>query len=389
MAEDSSQNKTLPATPRKIQKAREDGQVARSRDLGHALVVAGTLLALVVAAPLLTAASAELIGAGLRLSPALLTEPQRLGEHLAAMTWLAAGVVLPLGLLAMLLAVAGALLAGGWNFSLKALAPTLEKISPLAGVKRMFSKQQLAETLKASVLALVLGALGTWYLWSRLDEMQQLLALPLPAALAQTGWLVAQGVGLLLLALVAFAIVDVPLQRHLLHERLKMTHHELHQEMKETEGSPELKLQRRIRMRQMSRTHMLSAVAGADLVVMNPTHYAVALKYDERAMAAPRVVAKGADLLALKIRDLAREARVPVLQAPPLARALWAHCELEQEVPAALFGAVAQVLAHVYRLREQLGRGRVGDFDERALPPLAVPPGLDPQQRGGAAGGER
>jgi len=388
MAEDTSQNKTLPATPRKIQKAREDGQVARSRDLGHVAVVAGTLLAVVVAAPLLTAAGSAIMGAGLRLSPALLTEPQRLGEHLAAMTWLALLVVLPLGLLAMLLAVAGALLAGGWNFTWKALAPTLEKIDPFAGVKRMFSKQQLAETLKASVLALVLGALGAWYLWSRLDEMQQLLALPLPAALAQTGWLVAQGVGLLLLALVAFAIVDVPLQRHLLLERLKMTYQDLRQEMKETEGSPEVRLQRRIRMRQMSRTRMLTSVTSADLVVMNPTHYAVALKYDERAMAAPRVVAKGADLLALKIRDLAREARVPVLQAPPLARALWAHCEVEQEVPAALFAAVAQVLAHVYRLRDELGRGRVGDIAERELPPLAVPPELDPQPRGGAAGAQ-
>lgn len=388
MAEDTSQNKTLPATPRKIQKAREDGQVARSRDLGHVAVVAGTLLAVVVAAPLLTAAGSAIMGAGLRLPPALLTEPQRLGEHLAAMTWLALLVVLPLGLLATLLAVAGALLAGGWNFTWKALAPTLEKIDPFAGVKRMFSKQQLAETLKASVLALVLGALGAWYLWSRLDEMQQLLALPLPAALAQTGWLVAQGVGLLLLALVAFAIVDVPLQRHLLLERLKMTYQDLRQEMKETEGSPEVRLQRRIRMRQMSRTRMLTSVTSADLVVMNPTHYAVALKYDERAMAAPRVVAKGADLLALKIRDLAREARVPVLQAPPLARALWAHCEVEQEVPAALFAAVAQVLAHVYRLRDELGRGRVGDIAERELPPLAVPPELDPQPRGGAAGAQ-
>ena len=387
MAEESSQNKTLPATPRKIEKAREDGQVARSRDLGHAAVIAGTLGALVVAAPLLTAGTSELMAAGLRLSPAVATEPQRLGEHLAALTWLALGVALPLCLLAMLLAVAGALLAGGWNFSFKPLAPKLTKLDPFAGVKRMFSKQQLAETLKASVLALVLGALGAWYLWSRLDEMQQLLALPLPAALAQTGWLVAQGVGLLLLALVAFAIVDVPLQRHLLLERLKMTYQDLRQEMKETEGSPEVRLQRRIRMRQMSRTRMLTAVAGADLDVMNPTHYAVALKYDERAMAAPRVVAKGTELLALKIRDLAREHRVPVLQAPPLARALWAHCELEQEVPAALFAAVAQVLAHVYRLRDQLGRGRVGDFHERELPPLAVPPELDPHTRAAAAGG--
>lgn len=136
-------------------------------------------------------------------------------------------------------------------------------------------------------------------------------------------------------------------------------------------------------MREMSRTRMLAAVAGADLVVMNPTHYAVALRYDERAMAAPRVVAKGADLLALKIRDLAREARVPVLQAPPLARALYAHTELDREIPAALFAAVAQVLAYVYQLRA--AAVRVAEIAERDLPPLPVPPELDPHHRRGAA----
>jgi flagellar biosynthetic protein FlhB len=388
MADESSQNKTLPATPRKIRKAREEGQVARSRDLGHFAVIAGSLGALLVAGPLLAAMLREWVADGLRVDPALVADPQRMVERLAGFVWQGGAVVIALGVLVIALAVAAATLVGGWNFTVKPLAPKLSKVNPISGFGRMFSKQQLTDTLKASVLAVVLGTIGALYLHAKLGEIQQVIALPLPAALAAASGLLFGGLALLALALAGFALVDVPLQRHLLAQRLKMSHQEVKQELKETEGSPEVKGRIRTRMREMSRTRMLAAVAGADLVVMNPTHYAVALKYDERAMAAPRVVAKGTDLLALKIRDLAREARVPVLQAPPLARALYAHTEVDHEVPAALFAAVAQVLAHVYRLRDALGRGRVGDIAEGDLPPLPVPPELDPHRRRGAAGAD-
>ena len=381
--ESSSQNKTLPATPRKIRKAREEGQVARSRDLGHFAALAGGGAVLVLAAAPLTAHLRALMDAGLRVDPRSLGDPQAMVEQLGRLTASALWVVLPLGAVVIALAVAAALAAGGWNFTFKPLAPKFSKLDPIAGIGRVFSKHQLTETLKASLLALTLGALGAWYLQSQLADLQQVLALALPAAIGRAGGVLAGGLALLALALAAFALVDLPLQRHLLHERLKMSHQELKQELKELEGSPEVKGRIKSRMREMSRTRMLAAVAGADLVVMNPTHYAVALKYDERAMAAPRVVAKGADLLALKIRDLAREARVPVLQAPPLARALYAHTELDREIPAALFAAVAQVLAYVYQLRA--AAVRVAEIAERDLPPLPVPPELDPHHRRGAA----
>jgi flagellar biosynthetic protein FlhB len=186
------------------------------------------------------------------------------------------------------------------------------------------------------------------------------------------------GVGLLLIALGAFAAVDVPLQRYQLAQRLKMSHQEQKQEHKELEGNQEIKAKVKARMREMTRRRMLAAVPKADLVVMNPTHYAVALKYDEQRMGAPRVVAKGADLLAMKIRDLAKDSAVPVLQAPMLARALYAHAELDREIPAALFGAVAQVLAYVYQLRAALS-GRVAM--PNALPELNVPAELDPHHK--------
>jgi flagellar biosynthetic protein FlhB len=384
--ESSSQNKTLPATPRKIRKAREEGQVARSRDLAHFAALGGGGAVMVAAAPMLAAHLQELLAAGLRIEPRLLADPQAMVEQLGRLTGLALWVVLPLGALVIALAVAAALAADGWNFTLKPLLPRFSKLDPIAGLGRVFSKDQLVQTLKASLLALVLGGLGAWYLQSRLVELQLVLSLPLPAALGRAGMLVLWGLALLVLALAAFALVDVPLQRHLLRERLKMSHQEMKQELKELEGNLEVKGRMKARMREMSRQRMLSAVAGADLVVMNPTHYAVALKYDDRKMAAPRVVAKGADLLALKIRDLAREARVPVLQAPPLARALYAHTEVDREIPAALFAAVAQVLAYVYQLRA--AAVRVADIAEGDLPPLPVPPELDPHHGRPPAPGE-
>jgi flagellar biosynthesis protein FlhB len=266
-------------------------------------------------------------------------------------------------------------LSGGWNFSWKPLEPTYEKIDPLAGLKRLFGVEQLTNTLKACLLALILGCVGGGLLWVQWAQHAQLLALPLPEALATSGTLLRNGLLLLCGVLLLFALVDVPLQRQLLLRRLRMSVQDMKQEFKEVEGNAEVKQRRRGLMRELANRRMLGNVATADLVVMNPTHYAVALKYEEARGGAPRVVAKGADLLALRIRDLARDAKVPVLQAPPLARALYAHCELDQEIPARLFAAVAQVLAWVYQLREAVAAGRAAP----AMPPLPeVPKDMDP-----------
>jgi flagellar biosynthetic protein FlhB len=185
--------------------------------------------------------------------------------------------------------------------------------------------------------------------------------------------------------LAAFALVDVPLQRQMLLRRLRMNVEELKKEMRDVEGNTEVKAKMKLRMREIVSRRMLAAVPRADLVVMNPTHYAVALRYDEARMAAPRVVAKGADLLALRIRDLAREHKVPVLQAPPLARALYAHCDVDQEVPARLFSAVAQVLAWVYQLRDAVAAGRA---HAAPAPVPDVPADMDPLAVTTAAGAD-
>lgn len=370
-----AQDRRLPATERKIRKARAEGQVARSRDLSHFAAIGAAAALLSAAAPQLLAWLQATLAAGLRFDVHVLTDAQQMQQRLALVARPAALMVLGIGALMLAVAVLASVLSGGWNFSFQALQPKFDKINPLAGLGRMVSGRQLVNTLKSCLLALILGAVGVFYLKLNLPRFSDVIAMPLPAAMAHAGHLVLGGLLLLVLALALFAIVDVPLQRHQLAQTLKMSVQEMKQEHREVEGSPEIKSRQRARMREMANRRMLAAVPSADLVVMNPTHFAVALKYQEGLMSAPRVVAKGKDLLALRIRDAAQSAKVPVLQAPPLARALYAHAELDGPVPQALFTAVAQVLAHVYQLRAHLQ----GKAPEPApLATLKVPPELDP-----------
>ena len=371
-----AQDRNLPASQKKIRKARSDGQVARSRDLTHLMVVGAGGALLVLLMPRLGDWLSRLLRAGLQFDAQLLASPGVLTERLGQLGWAWMMVLLPLGAISITLALAAALASGGWNFSFKPLAPNFGKLNPLAGLGRMVAGQHLGDLAKACLLALLLGLIGAAWLATHLAAFHTALSQPLPVALAHTGSTLVAGLSLLLIVLVVFAAIDVPLQRLMLAKRLKMSHQEAKQEHREAEGNSEVKGRIKARMRELTKKRMLAAVPLADLVVMNPTHYAVALRYDSAGMAAPRVVAKGADLLALRIRDLAQQHRVPVLQAAALARALYAHTEVDQEIPARLFSAVAQVLAYVFQLRAAMaGRGQM----PAELPDLDVPADLDPQ----------
>ncbi|KAB0573854.1 flagellar biosynthesis protein FlhB [Ideonella dechloratans] len=374
---DSAQDRNLPATAKRRQRAREDGQVPRSKDLGHftALAVGGALL-MVLAHPLATWAQGVL-DAGLRFDRERAVNPQAMSELFWLLAIKALMLVIPMGLVMIGVGMATTILSGGWNLSFKPLHPNFGKFNPIAGMGRLFNKQHIIDVAKMSLLAGAIGTVGYQYLKSQFMGMVSLMAVPLPSAIAQMGSTIAMGFGLMMLVVGGWALIDVPLQRYLWLERLKMSREEVKQEHKDAEGNMEVKGKIKQKMREMARKRMLAAVPQADLVVMNPTHYAVALRYDDASMGAPRVVAKGTDLLALKIRDIAREAKVPVLQAPPLARALYAHVELDHEVPAALFAAVAQVLAWVYQLRARA---------DVAPPTVDVPPELDPHNQPPARG---
>jgi len=380
MAEQSAQDRNLPASAKKIKRSRAEGQVPRSRDLVHFSVIAAAGLVLAFLGPGLSDSLAQLFATGLHFDAHALDDGA-MGLRLSAAAWTFMSLLARLCGSLVLAALLANLALGGWNWTWKPLAPKFSHLDPLAGLGRLFTGAGLGQALKAVALAIVLGVAGALVLKNRVAGFIGIMSVPLPNALAFAAHEVATGLGLVAIALAVFAAIDVPLQRTLYLRRLRMTREELKQEHKDVEGAPEVKRRLRQRMRELSRRRMLTAVPKADLVVMNPTHYAVALRYEDGKMGAPRVVAKGADLLALKIRDIARDAKVPVLQSPVLARALYAHTKLDHEIPAALFTAVAQVLAYVYQLRAALaGRGKVP-----AEPNPFVPPELDPHNEPGYA----
>lgn len=375
MAESSSQDRNLPASERKLAKAREEGNLPRSQDLGHFAALIVALAGLVTLGPQLLFWMKDILSDGLRFDARFLREPDAMGQQLLLMTERLLWVILPTGAVMMLVAVGANVAVGGWNFSVAALKLRFDFLDPIGGLGRVFNKKSLITALKACLLAILLGLVGGLYLKNHLADFNNAWSMDLNAGISFLSKLMLSGLLLLLLLVALFAAIDAPLQKYLHASRLKMSQQEAKQEHKEVEGNAEVKGKVKARMREMANRRMLAAVPKADLVVMNPTHYAVALKYDEGSMAAPRVVAKGADLLAMTIRDVAKTSKVPVLQAPVLARALYAHAELDREIPAALFAAVAQVLAYVYQLRAAMA-GRVAIPPE--MPTLAVPPELDP-----------
>ena len=380
MADQDAQDRNLPASPKKIERSRAEGQLPRSRDLPHFAMMAAGGAVLAVGGPMIVEKLRLTLMTGLRFDARLLARPGFMSERIVEMTLAFAAVMGPIAAVLMIAGIAANLASGGWNWTMKPLAPKFSHLNPLPGLKRLFSGQGLGTALKAVVLALVLGVIGAMVLKNRLAAYVSIMSVPLPSALAYAGQQLMSGLILLGVALAVFAAIDVPLQRQLWLRRMRMSREEVKQEMKEVEGNIEVKAKMRAIMREMTKRRMLAAVPQADLVVMNPTHYAVALKYEEGKMAAPKVVAKGADLLAMKIRDLAKESKVPVLQQPVLARALYAHAKVDHEIPAALFGAVAQVLAYVYQLRAALKSRNVPHPD---TPHPNVPPELDPHNKPG------
>lgn len=377
MADQDSQDRNLPASAKKIERSRSEGQLPRSRDLPHFTVMLGGGALLTAFGPEAVDWLQRLLAASLRFDAQMLATPGFMTERLSDLTLRGLLFCLLVGSVLMLLAVAGNLAAGGWNWTFKPLAPKLSHLNPLTGLGRLFGWQGFSQALKACLLALLLGVVGALVLRDRISNFVGIMSVPLPAALAYAGRQLSAGLALVGLTLAVFAVIDVPLQRQLWLRRLRMSREEMKKELKEQEGNLEVKAKVRAKMREMAKRRMLAAVPQADLVVMNPTHYAVALRYEEGRMSAPKVVAKGADLLAMKIRDIAKDAKVPVLQSPVLARALYAHAKLDQEIPAALFAAVAQVLAYVYQLRAAMA----GRAATPTMPNPPVPPELDPHNK--------
>lgn len=365
MSEASSQDRTERASPKRRREARERGQIPRSRELGAAAVVLGGAVGLTALGGGLATGAGEFMRAGLSFDARALAAADlaALFGH-ALLRGLA--LVAPLLGLLVLLAFGATLLIGGWNFSSKALVPDFSRINPASGLGRLFSSQGLVEMLKGCAKFMLVGTVAFVCLRLMRGEILGLGAEDPQQGIAHAASLMLRAFVWLAAALLVIAAVDVPWQLYSYEKRLRMTKQELREEYKQSEGRPEVKARIRRVQHEMSRRRMMEKVPQADVIVTNPTHYAVALQYAAGKTRAPRVIAKGVDQLALAIRELAAEHRVPVIEAPPLARALYRNCDLDAEIPVNLYSAVAQVLTYVYQLRSWRGgpppkRPEIGD----------------------------
>jgi len=376
MAEsDSGQDRTLDPSARRLEQARKDGQVPRSRDLAHFCVIGASVGVLTLAGQSLATASRGLLVRGLQFDAVSATEPGRMPERLGQLVSDALLATAPVLAVMLVAAVAAPLLVGGWMFAPGTVLPRLERLDPMPGLARLVSLRAFVGLGKNLLLTILLAAVGGAYILGHIDQFAGLAAQALPAALSQLFTLVLKAFALLTLALAAMAMIDVPYQVISFRNSMKMSVQEAREEDREMQGDPRLKAQVRKVQREMARRRMMAAVPKADVVITNPTHFAVALKYLEDRHRAPVVVAKGMDAVAARIRELAREAGVPQLEAPPLARALYQHVEIGAEIPAALYTAVAQVLAYIFQLK----RHAQGQAPRPVEPTdIDVPEGLDP-----------
>ena len=382
MAEESDLERTEPASAKRLEQARSEGRVPQSRELTAFLVLAAATGGFWVLGSWLTQQAGSILRQGLSFDRSVAFDQNAPATVFTSLSLEGLLLVSPLFLLTILAAVATPFAMGGWTFAPQALSPNFSRMDPVKGMQRMFSWHSLGELIKAILKSLLIGGVVFWIIRHEQDQLFALITQSLEPALASFGHMIVFAMLGLVAGLAIIAAVDVPFQLWRYYTGLRMTKEEVRQEMKELEGDPYLKARIRSQQREMARRRMMTEVPKADVVVTNPTHYAVALKYDRENMGAPQVVAKGMSLVAQRIRDLAAEHKVPVVEAPPLARALYRHTDIGEQVPVALYTAVAEILAYVYQLNQFLGGGR------SVMPPMppsqiVVPEGMDPGEPAG------
>ena len=377
MSNESDAEKTEPATPRRLEKAREDGQVPRSRELATFLLLCVGLASLWLMSSWMGEQMMTVMQSSMRFDAAMAMDSSRLLSHQWAQVLTTLGALAPITLPLVVIALLAPTLLGGWLFSAKSIKFDAKKLDPIKGLGRIFSSQGLIELVKAIAKTVLIGSVAVWFVYTHLDQLLALAQEQGHGALLHALTLIVTCCALMLLAFTVVVGIDVPYQLWSHHKKLRMSRQEIKDEHKESEGDPQLKAKIRQQQQAMARGRMMSEVPTADVIVTNPTHYAVALSYRDGEMNAPRVVAKGADNVAAKIRELGAESGVPLLEAPPLARALYRHGDLDTEIPAALYTAVAEVLAWVFQLKRYQQGGGVPPVKPTAI---AVPPGLDPDE---------
>src|SRR5512139_212562 len=363
MAESERHDRTEQPTQKRLDDARREGRIPRSRDLTAAAVMITAGIALKVAGDTMGTALGRMMKAGLSIPRDRLMDERLLAGAFGDLALMALQAVAPLLVLTLVAAMGAPLALGGWSFSAQALTPDFSRLNPFSGVARMVSLRSWVELAKSLGKFAIVGGAGALVVWLNMDALMGLGREPVHAAIGHAMSITGAALIALTCALVLIAAIDVPFQLWQYNRDMRMTREEIRQEHRESEGSPEVRGRIRALQREMSERRMMQDVPRADVIVVNPTHYAVALRYDDKTMRAPAVVAKGVDLMAARIREVASEHRVPIFEAPPLARALHRSVEIGDEIPADLYVAVAQVLTYIFQLR-------AAQRDHQSLPAL-------------------
>jgi flagellar biosynthetic protein FlhB len=371
---DDSDDKTEAPTSHRLEKAREEGQVPRSKELTSILILIVGVSILWLGGEAFARRLTLMLSAGLRFDHGIINDPNLILGQIILLIKNAMFALLPLITGVVIMALLAPLMLGGLVFSGKSLQFQFSKLNPLSGIKRLFSAQVGAELVKALMKALLMGSVAGAYLWHKWPDIMRLMTEPPVTAMASAMNIAGMCCLLVVLGIIPMVGFDVFFQIYSHIKKLRMSRQDIRDEFKQMEGDPHVKGRIRQMQRAAARRRMMADVPKANVIVTNPTHYAVALQYDENKMSAPKVVAKGSGLIALRIREIGSEHKIPLLEAPPLARALYRHAEIGQQIPGQLYAAVAEVLAWVWQLKRWRLTG-----GQRPVKPanLPVPEALD------------
>ncbi len=372
MAEDTGQERTEEATPRRKQQAREKGQVPSSRELNTMVMMLAAAAAVALLGPGIVRGIQEITVWNLQLSREQIFDVNVMFSSLKESLLHALYSMTPFFMVMLIAAFAGPLMIGGLNFSMQSLAFKIDKLDPVKGLGRVFSVKGLVELVKALVKFLVIGLVAVLFLYHQFENYLNLGNEPISLALPHTTKLLIWAFLTIASSLILIAMVDVPFQIWDYNKQLKMTFQEIKDENKDTEGNPEVRSRVKRVQNEIAQRRMMAEVPEADVIVTNPEHYSVALKYDPKTMAAPVLVAKGVDIIAMQIRRIATENNVPILEAPPLARSLYHTTEINAAIPAGLYLAVAQVLAYIFKLR----KNKTSQYANHKMKDLDIPDDL-------------
>ncbi|WP_147198457.1 flagellar biosynthesis protein FlhB [Pantoea sp. MBD-2R] len=374
MSGDSEEEKTESATAHRIEKAREEGQVPRSRELTSVLMLVAGFGILWMGGESMARKIGRLLAQGLNFDHSVVSDTSQMLRLISSLFLQAVYSLLPIMAGLVVVAIAAPMLLGGVLISGKAIKVDFGKMNPIKGLAKLVSAQTATELVKSILKAILVGCVTWIFIKHNWPEMLRLVSESPYTALASSLNMIAMCCMLVILGLSPMVGFDVFWQLYSYFKGLRMTRQDIRDEHKQQEGDPHVKGRIRQQMRAAARRRMMADVPKADVIVTNPTHFSVALKYDERKMSAPKVVAKGAGEVALRIRELGKEHRVPILEAPPLARALYRHSEIGQHIPGTLYAAVAEVLAWVWQLRRWKLEGGLAPKKPNNLP---VPEALD------------